>query len=94
MSPYSDTRLAPEVKARQKRQQKRRRAVAPQVKMVISREAQIYLDAVAKRTSLPRNVAVDRLILEAQTLERRVTDLGYSNVGELLAVFRELKGMR
>lgn len=73
---------------------KRRQREAPQVRMVLSREAVIYLEQVERRTGLKRIEVTDRLIREAQDLKRRLKDLGFDHVGELLAVFRELRGLR
>jgi hypothetical protein len=68
-----------------------RQKEAPQLRFVLSPSTRAYLKAVSKRTGLPERLVVDGLVTEAQKLERAVKALGYEHVGEVLAVFREMR---
>lgn len=66
----------------------------PQVRLSMSPRSKAYLAAVSARTGLPQWAVLDQLVAEAQKLERELMKLGFDHVGQLLAVFRELKGMK
>jgi hypothetical protein len=70
---------------------KRRQEEAPQVKVVISRQAKVWLERVSERTGLPQNLVMDQVLREAQKLEREVNELGLEHVGEALAELRVLR---
>lgn len=71
-----------------------RRGRLPQVRFAASPSSLAYLNAVAKRTGLLQWEVLDRLVSEAQRLERELKKLGFDHVGQLLAVFSELKGRK
>lgn len=71
-----------------------KRKPSPQTKLVLTATARKYIEAVSRRTEIPQRLVVDRLVREAQELERACRALGYKHVGEILAVFREMKGAR
>lgn len=71
-----------------------RRGRLPQVRFAVSPASKAYLNEVAARTGLRQWEVLDRLVSEAQKLERELRKLGFDHVGQLLAVYRELKGMR
>lgn len=71
-----------------------RRGRLPQVRFAASPSSLAYLRAVSKRTGLRQWEVLDRLVSEAQKLEREVTKEGFQHVGELIAVFREMRRAR
>lgn len=71
-----------------------RRGRLPQVRFAMSSASKTYLNAVAARTGLLQWEVLDRLVTETQALERELKKLGFDHVGQLLAVFRELRRMR
>jgi hypothetical protein len=71
-----------------------KRKASPQTKLVLTPAARKYIEAVSRRTEIPQRLVVDRLVRDAQLLEREVRKLGYTHVGQVLAVFREMKGAR
>lgn len=73
---------------------KPRRGRLPQVRLAMSLASKAYLNAVAARTGLRQWEVLDRLVSEAQKLEREVRKEGFQHVGELIAVFREMRRAR
>lgn len=71
-----------------------RRGRLPQVRFAASPSSLAYLNSVAKRTGLLQWEVLERLVTEAQRLEREVKKDGFQHVGELIAVFREMRRMR
>lgn len=63
----------------------------PQVKLVLSLDARNYLKMVGKRMNLPERHVVDQMVRETKQLQREVEALGFSTIGEALAVLRVLR---
>lgn len=77
---------------REKPQRSPERAAAfPQVKLVLSRETRDYLRAVSARMEIPERQVIDRMVIETKELQRKVETLGFSTIGEALAVLRVLR---
>lgn len=68
-----------------------RRGRLPQVRFAMSERSKAYLNAVSKRTGLRQWEVLDQLVTEAQKLDREVRKDGFEHVGQLIAVFRELR---
>ena len=75
LEPKPRAKMAPDKPSPWTQRTKRRQEVAPQVKVVISRQAKVYLERVSERTGLPQNLVMDQVLREAQKLEREVNKL-------------------
>lgn len=71
-----------------------RRGRLPQVRFAASPSSKAYLRRVSERSGLPQWAVLDELVREAQKLEREVRQEGFQHVGELIAVFREMRRAR
>lgn len=74
------------------RSKEREEAFPQTTRLVLSAQALAYLKAVSERTGLAQRYIVDRLILEAQTVERKIHAMGFEHVGEALAVLKDRRG--